>query len=745
MKKFFIILLVLTANIVFAQRTVTGLITDKSSKPIAGVKVSVKNTDVKTFTDASGTYSIAVSEGSKTLEFSKISFKVQVVDITGDVINLTMTSMSDVDIFELSLEELMNVEVTTVSKKSESLMDVATSIYVITDEDIARSGATRLQDVLNMVPGVFIGEISYNFSTVGLRNEANSFSQTILTMIDGIPLNSSISNALQLYEIDLALPHIERIEVIKGPGGTIYGANANTGVINIITKKASDNTGWHVDLNSAEPLTVSTYLSYGRKLGDKTSISMYGNYKKSDGYDKNPDFEGENLLIANGAKNGADTTIKNNYTGKDNNRSIITAGFTINSSISDKLTSSTKVHFTNIQSAYYTHTILQPKPWIFDGKKTGINCIERIDYKFSEKHNLFANMKYYYNNNLNAYSGGYHTTTNLLDFEIQDIYEFAKNELIYGANFRIVNYDINNKMEQLVNYKDPQTTQYLYAVFLQDKFKINSKLDLTIGCKVETWTLVSNSPELSPSIRLTFKPNENLTFWGAFSHTITTPGYLQTKLEFVQAIALPGSAYTTPEQATALADKQGLTGTARSTFLGKMTAYRSLFKSGTEGNPIYVAILGDDDSKASTLNTYEFGCRFKLFNKIFFDISGFYAEQYNGVGLDMDFASKPTVKSEVFGVNSIMPIYYTNLSKAQSYGGEIVAKTSLTTNIRLESSYSYFNKDNYGLPIPGNTTGKTYDIASKVVSPNHIVRLKSYIDFPKQQIYLTTYVAWMSK
>ena len=99
MRKLLLILLVLTANAAFAQRTVSGLITDKTNQPIEGVTVSIKNCNLKAVTDAAGKYSILVPENCKTLEFSKNDFKVQVVDITGDVVNLTMSSLDDVDIF----------------------------------------------------------------------------------------------------------------------------------------------------------------------------------------------------------------------------------------------------------------------------------------------------------------------------------------------------------------------------------------------------------------------------------------------------------------------------------------------------------------------------------------------------------------------------------------------------------------------------------------------------------------------
>src|SRR5258707_10225550 len=144
---------------------------------------------------------------------------------------------------QLSLEQLGNLEVTTVSKEPEEIQRTPAAIYVLTQEDIRRSGATSIPEVLRLVPGVEVAQINSSLWAVGIRGFGNGFSKSVLVLIDGrsvyTPLYAGVAWNLQ----NLLLEDVERIEVIRGPGGTIWGSNAVNGVINIITKSAKDTHG----------------------------------------------------------------------------------------------------------------------------------------------------------------------------------------------------------------------------------------------------------------------------------------------------------------------------------------------------------------------------------------------------------------------------------------------------------------------------------------------------------------------
>jgi iron complex outermembrane recepter protein len=142
------------------------------------------------------------------------------------------------DLTQVSLENLMNIDVTSVSKKEQKLSQVAAAIFVITREDIRRSGATNIPDLLRMVPGMDVAQINSNTWAISTRGFNFQFASKLLVLIDGRAVYTGLFGGVNWDTQDVPLEDIERIEVIRGPGGAIWGANAVNGVINIITKKA---------------------------------------------------------------------------------------------------------------------------------------------------------------------------------------------------------------------------------------------------------------------------------------------------------------------------------------------------------------------------------------------------------------------------------------------------------------------------------------------------------------------------
>lgn len=266
MKKSLLIILVLTANIVFAQRIVNGVITTKTNNPIESVKVSVKNTNLKTFTDAAGKYSIKVPAAYGTLEFEKENFKVELIEITGDVVNLNMTLIADIDLLELSLEELMNIEVITASKKSENKKIVPATIYVVTEKDIIENGYTDLTNLLENVPGV-VAIRTDHFTFGGQRGFLSNFSQTLL-LVNGREMQNLFASET-FISTQFAMHNIKQVEILQGPASALYGANALVGVINIITKNGSSDFNqieYHTEIGTQG--TQSQSIVFGKNLND---------------------------------------------------------------------------------------------------------------------------------------------------------------------------------------------------------------------------------------------------------------------------------------------------------------------------------------------------------------------------------------------------------------------------------------------------------------------------------------------
>jgi len=184
----------------------------------------------------------------------------------------------ETDLTQLSIENLMNVEVTSVSKKEQKLSQVAAAIFVITQEDIRRSGATGIPDLLRMVPGLDVAQINANTWAISARGFNFQFENKLLVLIDGRAVYTPLFGGVNGDTQDVPWEDIERIEVIRGPGGTIWGANAVSGVINIITKKAADTSGTLMVAGGGTHEQGFGTTQYGGKIGEGEKYRIFAKY-----------------------------------------------------------------------------------------------------------------------------------------------------------------------------------------------------------------------------------------------------------------------------------------------------------------------------------------------------------------------------------------------------------------------------------------------------------------------------------
>ena len=166
---------------------------------------------------------------------------------------------------QLSLEELGNIKVTSVSKEPEQVRKTPAAIFVITQEDIRRSGATSIPEVLRLAPGVDVARVDSDHWSVGIRGFGGVLASKILVLIDGRSVYTPLYAGVYWQEQNVMLEDIDRIEIIRGPGGTIWGANAVDGVINIITKSAKDTQGTLVTAGTGNIDEATVAARYGGK------------------------------------------------------------------------------------------------------------------------------------------------------------------------------------------------------------------------------------------------------------------------------------------------------------------------------------------------------------------------------------------------------------------------------------------------------------------------------------------------
>src|SRR5690606_24900476 len=187
------------------------------------------------------------------------------------------------DLFERTIEELGELRVVSVSRRSEPLREAASSIYVITAEDIRRSGFSSIPEILRLAPGVEVARTGAHSWTISIRGFNSDLSNKLLVLIDGRSVYSPLYAGVFWDAQDTLVHDIERIEVISGPGGTLWGANAVNGVINIITRSASETKGSLVELGTGDEQQLSIGLRHGFSLTSDMAARTYLKYTDRDG------------------------------------------------------------------------------------------------------------------------------------------------------------------------------------------------------------------------------------------------------------------------------------------------------------------------------------------------------------------------------------------------------------------------------------------------------------------------------
>jgi iron complex outermembrane receptor protein len=195
------------------------------------------------------------------------------------------------DLTQVSIENLMNIEVTSVSKREQKLSRAAAAVFVITQEDIRRSGARSIPDLLRMVPGLDVAQVNANTWTVSARGFNRQFANKLLVLIDGRAVYTLMHQGVSWDTQDLPLEDVEKIEVIRGPGATVWGANAVNGVINIMTKKTEDTLGALVTGGGGTQEQGFGTTQYGGKFGEARSYRIFAKYLDHDHF---PDLNGQN-------------------------------------------------------------------------------------------------------------------------------------------------------------------------------------------------------------------------------------------------------------------------------------------------------------------------------------------------------------------------------------------------------------------------------------------------------------------
>ncbi len=413
----------------------------------------------------------------------------------------------------LSLQELGNVQVVSTTKQPDTLWRTASATYVITQDDIRRSGATTLPDVLRLAPGVIVSQSDSNRWAVGVRGFADVFSKNVLVLIDGrsvyTPLNGGVHWAIQ----DVLLADVEQIEVVRGPGGSIWGANALNGVINIITKSAEATHGAHVQAATGLVEEARVSARYGDTAGAGFHYRFYGK-----AFDRGPQFH----------EDGADFDRWHSVQG----------GFRADwgATLRDTLTISGDVYRTRTGERADISLYAPVSAATVDGELdlTGGNAIVRWQRQFAggARSRLQA---YYDRTRRDGFTFREVRDTLDVDFNVR-LAAHRRHEWAWGAGARFSPSTVTPVVPTL-NFLPNEKTHTLASAFVQDDISvIADRVSLSLGLKVEHNNYTGL--EVLPSARLLWTPRAQQSVWAAITRAVRTPSRFERDLSFqVLAVA----------------------------------------------------------------------------------------------------------------------------------------------------------------------------------------------------------------
>lgn len=534
------------------------------------------------------------------------------------------------DVTQLDMADLLNVNVTSVSKKAQALSDAPAAIFVISNEDIKRSGVTSVPEALRMAPGIDVARINSNKWAITSRGFNGNSANKLLVLIDGRSVYTPAFSGVYWDAQDVMLEDVDRIEVISGPGATLWGANAVNGVINVITKHAEQTQGGLLTAGGGSYETGFGSLRYGKKLGEDT----YGRaYVKG--------FQRDNFKTSGSNVNAGDEWSKQQ------------GGFRVDSRISDRdeMTFQGDLYHTDLNQTLSAPSLITPtfrQTVNEQAYNEGWNITSRLRHKFSTTAEYTLQV-YYDHTRRNDFLTQHSLDT--LDVDFQNSFELSDSQnFIWGLGYR-TNMDKFSKTQLTTLTPDSRNTQ-LFTAFLQDEFTlIDDSLWLTIGSKFEHNDYTGF--EGQPTARLMWAPTSRQRVWASFSRSVRTPARAEHDVELLRSVLL------SPPQ------------------LGSL--------------PLEISINGNRNYQSEVQLAYELGYRFSFSQKASLDIAAFYND-YDKVRNTTSAGIPSLVPPGTDNINNFhlhFPQMFVNTGRAKTYGFSASGIWQMADWLRWDINYNF--------------------------------------------------------
>lgn len=472
---------------------------------------------------------------------------------------------------DLDLEALMQVSVTSVAGRAQMLLDTPAAITVITDEDIRRTGHRSIPEALRLVPGFTVGQISPSIWAIGSRGLTDRFANDLLVLIDGRKVYDPLFSGTFWNVQDVMLEDLDRIEVIRGPGATLWGANAVNGVVNVTTKSAKDTQGVLITGGGGNVYQGFASVRYGGEIDENTHFRVYAKY---DNYARFDDVLDRST---------------------DTDWDMYRTGFRLDALGDDdvELTAQGDLYFTG----HSGESVRVPVPGNFtfapddlDNQYQGGNVLLRAGREVSEDKGWSVQL-YYDRTKTTGGQPKFEVRRDTIDFDYRQYLPHGENDehvLMWGGGYR--HSRDRTARGPYINFFPRSRSLDTFHAFIQNTTTlVPDRLHFMIGSKFEHND--HTGFEFQPSGRLWWTPDEDQTVWGAVSRAVRTPSRIADDTQLLTTYADPG-----------LLPGGG----------------------GPTGNFVPLFVVGDDDIDSEELVAFELGYRTRLRDNLTLDFAGFY-------------------------------------------------------------------------------------------------------------------------
>lgn len=548
--------------------------------------------------------------------------------------------LPEIDAFELSLQQLLDVEVTSVSRQAQPLSNSPAAIYVITDEDIKRSGATSIPQALKDVPGLHVAQIDSQKWAVSSRGFNGRFNNKLLVLMDGRTLYSPEFSGVYWEMQDTLMADIDRIEIIRGPSAAMWGANAVNGVINIVTKHSAETLGGYAELGVGDYEQGFVGFRYGGKLTENATARGYAKSFKRDSLDLNQvDMDPALHMLMM----GLDT---------DNAWSEQQAGGRIDINLPDSaatLQLSSDVYQTKINHVFHVPVITAP--YIQFNRDsvdaTGWNVLAKYNKALSATSEYSLQSYFDYVRRDEVLFG---FTTKTLDLEFQHQFKPGGNHnVIWGLGYRHISDELDAHPTITNNHEATSTN--LWSAFVRDEISlVEDTLWLTLATRIEhnSYTDV----EWQPNARLMWKLNDQHKLWSSVAYSVRTPSRAENDVNISFGVIPP---FIAPN----------------------VTPF-----------PVVLELQGQDNYESESLLTYEFGYRFAPTSSFSLDSTIFYNHYDDLRGAKEAAPDLASVPSFI-----VQGLQFTNDQDGHSYGFELSSQWLATNTLKFKLNYGFINSE----------------------------------------------------